>query len=75
FLGGFGLAAAPAGALSAEAKESLDDIARIAASDLSYDGSESDEEALAEIVEFVRLVPMLIHADCVRAAQRRRQVH
>ncbi|HEY2346170.1 MAG TPA: UPF0149 family protein [Xanthomonadaceae bacterium] len=75
FLGGFGLAAAPAGALSAEATEALQDIGRIAASDLSCEDSESDEEALAEIVEFVRVVPLLIHADCVRAAQRRRKAH
>ena len=53
----------------------MDDVARIAASDMSYDGSESDEEALAEIVEFVRVVPLLIHADCVRAAQSRRRAH
>lgn len=75
FLGGFGLAAPPAGALSAESSEALEDLGRIAASEFNYDGSEEDEDALAEIVEFVAMVPMLIHADCVRAAERRRKAH
>jgi uncharacterized protein YgfB (UPF0149 family) len=75
FLGGFGLAGTPQGAMSADAAEALEDIGRIAASDLSYDGSESDEDALAEIVEFVRVIPLLLHADCVQAAQRRKRAN
>ncbi len=75
FLGGFGLAAPPADALSGEAAEALEDMGRIAASDLAYDGSETDEDALAEIVEFVRVAALLLHGDCVQGAHRKRQLH
>jgi len=75
FLGGFGLAAPTSDALSEEAAEALEDIGRIAASDLAYDGSEADETALAEIVEFVRVAALLLHGDCVDGAHRRRQLH
>jgi uncharacterized protein YgfB (UPF0149 family) len=75
FLGGFGLAAPPADALSGESAEALEDIGRIAASDLAYDGSEADEDALAEIVEFVRVAALLLHGDCVQGAHRKRQLH
>jgi yecA family protein len=75
FLGGFGLAAPAADALSDEAAEALEDIGRIAASDLDYDGSEADEDALAEIVEFVRVAALLLHGDCVVGAHRKRQLH
>ncbi len=75
FLGGFGLAAAPGAALSEEAGEALEDIGRIAASSLSYDGDESDEEALAEIIEFVRVAALLVHSDCVLGARTPRQLH
>lgn len=75
FLGGFGLAGAPGAALSAESSEALADFGRIAASEFGCNDSEEDEDAFAEIVEFVRVVPMLIHADCVGSAQRRRKAH
>lgn len=75
FLGGFGLAAPPGTALSEEAGEALEDIGRIAASNLSYAGDESDEEALAEIIEFVRVAALLVHGDCVLGARSRRQLH
>jgi uncharacterized protein YgfB (UPF0149 family) len=75
FLGGFGLASPASDALSDEAAEALEDIGRIAASDLAYDGSEADESALAEIVEFVRVAALLLHGDCVDGAHRRRQLH
>jgi uncharacterized protein YgfB (UPF0149 family) len=61
--------------LSAEAAEALQDIGRIAAAELSYDESESDEEALAEIVEFVRVAALLLHGDCAQAARRRQRAH
>lgn len=64
FLGGFGLATGAQAPLSAEAAEALDDISRIAASQLSYDEPEADETALTEIVEFVRVAAMLLHGDC-----------
>ncbi|MBS0457195.1 MAG: UPF0149 family protein [Proteobacteria bacterium] len=75
FLGGVGLAAPKQSLLSAESTEALADLARIAASDLGYEGSEEDEDALAEIIEFVRMAPLLIHADCVCAGERRRRAH
>ena len=75
FLGGFGLASPPSTALSEEADEALQDIGRIAASSLSYEGDEADEEALAEIVEFVRIAALLVHGDCVLGARRRQQLH
>lgn len=75
FLGGFGLAAAPASALSAESSEALADLGRIAGSEFGCEDTEEDEDAFAEIVEFVRVVPMLIHADCVGSEARRRRAH
>jgi uncharacterized protein YgfB (UPF0149 family) len=50
-------------------------MGRIAASDLAYEDSEADENALAEIVEFVRVAALLLHGDCVQGAQRKRQLH
>ncbi len=75
FLGGFGLAAPDASALSDEAAEALQDIGNIAASDLSYEESDADENALAEIVEFVRVAALLLHGDCANATQRKRRLH
>ena len=75
FLGGYGLAAPDASLLSDEAVEALQDLGRIAASDLAYDGSEADEDALAEIVEFVRVAALLLHGDCVGNAHRNRRIH
>jgi uncharacterized protein YgfB (UPF0149 family) len=74
FLGGFGLAAPPT-PLSPDATEALQDIGRIAAADLTYDGSETDEQALAEIVEFVRVAALLLHGDCTQAARRRQRAN
>lgn len=64
FLGGFGLGGLDHDALSAEAREALDDLAKIAASRLSYDDPESDEAALIEVAEFVRVAALLLHGDC-----------
>jgi uncharacterized protein YgfB (UPF0149 family) len=75
FLGGFGLAAPKAEALSNESAEALQDIARIAASDLAYDDSETDEAALAEIVEYVRIAVQLLHGDCAQRPHRQRRLH
>jgi hypothetical protein len=46
FLGGFGLSAGAKPPLSEESQDALGDLARLAASDLSYDDPEADEEAL-----------------------------
>jgi hypothetical protein len=75
FLGGFGLAAGAAPALSDESSEALADIARIASSDLSYDDPEADEDALEEVAEFVRVAVMLLHSDCVLGPRHRRSLN
>jgi len=73
FLGGFGLAAGQAPPLSEEAGEALADIAKLAAATPQDDGDEEDEQALAEIEEFVRVAALLLHGDCVLAARHRQQ--
>jgi len=73
FLGGFGLAAGQAPPLSDEAGEALADLARLAAATPQDDGDEEDEQALAEIEEFVRVAALLLHGDCVLAARHRQQ--
>jgi hypothetical protein len=75
FLGGFGLAAGAAPALSEESSEALADLGRIAASDLSYDDPDADEEALEEVAEFVRVAVMLLHSDCVLGPRHRRSLN
>lgn len=75
FLGGFGLAAGANPPLSAEAGEALDDLGRIAASQLSYDDPDADEDALSEIAEFVRVAAMLLHGDCVLGPRHRQRLH
>lgn len=75
FLSGFGLAAAAPGKLSEDADEALSDIGRIAASDLSYDDPESDEQALEEVAEFVRVAALLLHGDCVLGPRHRRRLN
>jgi uncharacterized protein YgfB (UPF0149 family) len=75
FLGGFGLSAGAEPALSPEAAEALEDLAKIAASRLSYDDPEGDEAALTEVAEFVRVAALLLHGDCVGSAPARRSLH
>ncbi len=72
FLGGFGMAAGQAPSLSEESGEALVDIARLAAATAQEEGDEEDEEALIEIEEFIRVAVLLLHGDCVLAAQHRR---
>jgi uncharacterized protein len=73
FLGGFGLAAGAAPALSEDSKEALADVAKLAAAQPQDDGDEEDEEALVELEEFVRVAALLLHGDCVMAAQHRQR--
>lgn len=75
FLGGFGLASGPQQALSDESADALKDLSRIAASDLSYEDPEADEEALQEVVEFVRVTALLLHSDCVLGPRHRRTLN
>lgn len=73
FLGGFGLAAGATPPLSDEGSEALADLARLAAAMPEDDGDDEDEEALAEIEEFVRVATLLIHGDCVLGPRHRQQ--
>lgn len=73
FLGGFGLAAGSAASLSEDSREALSDLAKLAAAQPQDDGDEEDEEALVELEEFVRVAALLLHGDCVLAAQHRQR--
>jgi uncharacterized protein YgfB (UPF0149 family) len=75
FLGGFGLSAGASPPLSEESQDALADLARMAASDLSYDDPEADEQALEEVSEFVRVAVLLLHSDCVMAPRHRRSLN
>lgn len=75
FLGGFGLAAGGNPRLSEEGSEALGDIAKLAAAQPQEEGDDEDEAALAEIEEFVRVATLLLHGDCVLAAQHRARLN
>lgn len=63
FLGGFGLGSASASKLSDEASEAIEDLARIAQAELSFEDDEDDANALEEIIEFVRVAVLLLHSE------------
>ncbi|MBS0589319.1 MAG: UPF0149 family protein [Proteobacteria bacterium] len=64
FLGGFGLAGKnPSASLSSDAREILTDFGTIAATRFDYAGNEDDETALAEVIEFLRIGALLLHAE------------
>jgi uncharacterized protein len=75
FLGAFGLAAGKDPPLSEEGREALADIAKLAAAVPQEDGDEEDEEALAEIEEFVRVATLLLHGDCALAPRHRQRLN
>jgi uncharacterized protein YgfB (UPF0149 family) len=75
FLGAFGLAAGAEPPLSEESREALADLARLAAAQPQDDGDEEDEQALAEIEEFVRVAALLLHGDCVLGPAHRQRLH
>lgn len=75
FLGAFGLATGAHPPLSEEGSEALGDIAKLAAAQPQDDGDEEDEAALVEIEEFVRVAVLLLHGDCVLAAQHRQRLN
>lgn len=76
FLGGFGLAAGNASKLSEEGDEALRDIAKLAQADAEFgEDEQEDEDALAEIEEFVRVAALLLHGDCVLAARHRAKLN
>ncbi|MEO8803062.1 MAG: UPF0149 family protein [Rudaea sp.] len=64
FLGGLGLAGIlPHDGLSDDAQEILRDFAAIAASRFEYADNEEDENALTEVIEFIRVGVMLLHTE------------
>ena len=71
FVGAFGLAAGHAPKLSEEGEEALADLVRLAAAAPEEDGDEEDEQALAEIEEFVRVAALLLHGDCALGPRHR----
>ena len=76
FLGGFGLAGAGhRGSLSRDAEEILADFGTIAATDFEYAGNEDDEAALAEVVEFIRVGALLLHAELHAAPESGATLH
>lgn len=69
FLGGLGLAGVNAQrGLSEDAGEILRDFATIAASSFEYEDAEEDENALTEVLEFIRVSVLLLHAELATAA-------
>ena len=76
FLGGFGLAVGAEPPLSDDAKEALNDLARLAqAAGGGVDADEEGEDALAEIEEFVRVAVLLLHGDCVLGPRHRQRLN
>jgi uncharacterized protein YgfB (UPF0149 family) len=75
FLGGFGLSAGSDPPLSEESRDALTDLGRIAGSELSYEDPATDEEALEEVAEFVRVAALLLHSDCVLGPRHRRSLN
>jgi hypothetical protein len=76
FLGGLGLAGVSSRqGLSADAGEILQDFGTIAASRFEYADSEEDESALAEVIEFIRVGVLLLHAELTVAGRADKTVH
>jgi len=74
FLGGFGLAVGDK-PLSDEGQEALRDLANLGAAQIDEADDDSDEEALAEIEEYLRMAVLLLHADCAMGEQHRQSLH
>ena len=75
FLGGFGLAAGSSPPLSEDGQEALADLARLAQASPELGEDEEDEDALAEIEEFVRVAVLLLHGDCVLGPRHRKSLN
>ena len=71
FVGAFGLAAGAAPPLSDEGQEALADLVRLAGAAPEEGGDEEDEDALAEIEEYVRVAVLLLHGDCALGPRHR----
>lgn len=75
FLGGFGLAAGADADMTEDGREALADLGKLAAAQPQVDGDEEDEEALAELEEFVRVAALLLYGDHVLARRHRQRLH
>ena len=76
FLGGLGLAGVSRQhGLSAEGAEILRDFGTIAGTRFEYADSEEDENALSEVIEFIRVGVLLLHAEIAGAVPDKRTVH
>jgi len=76
FLGGLGLAGVSLQQrLSADAAEILQDFGTIAGSRFEYADAEEDESALAEVIEFIRVGVLLLHAELSAPPHGRATVH
>jgi uncharacterized protein len=77
FMGGLGLSghASTSRPLSGEAEEILGDLSTIAGSRFEYKDAEEDENALTEVVEFIRVAVLLLHAEMTSAAHANATVH
>jgi uncharacterized protein YgfB (UPF0149 family) len=75
FLGGFGLAAVGEASLSDDGAEALADLGKLAQASPELGESEEDEDALAELEEFVRVAVLLLHGDCVLAPRHRKRLN
>src|SRR5690606_21375985 len=71
FVGAFGLAAGATPPLSDEGQEALADLVRLAGAAPEEGGDEEDEDALAEIEEYVRVAVLLLHGDCALGPRHR----
>lgn len=67
FLSGFGLAPREQ-ALSAEAMEVLEDLVAVAQVQSALDESEDGESDYMEVMEYLRVAPLLLFAECAKPA-------
>lgn len=74
FLGGFGLAVGDK-PMAEESQEALRDLANLGAAQIDEADDDSDEEALAEIEEYLRMAVLLLHADCAMGEAHRQRLH
>lgn len=72
FLAGFGLVPQRP-ALSEDAQEAFDDLVQIAA--FVREDDEQDAQALEDVIEFTRVVAMLIHGDVLGAGPGSQRLH
>ena len=76
FLGGLGLAGVSRQhGLSADGAEILKDFGTIAGTRFEYADGEEDETALTEVIEFIRVGVLLLHAEIVSVPQAGATLH